>query len=88
VDGDGKVRLILSHDDPGFHNWMDTQGFESGNVTYRILLSESRATLRTQVVKRADLASVLPLDSVKVSPEQRAQQLRERFDGIRQRYRL
>ncbi len=28
VDPDGKVRLILAHADPGFHNWMDTQGFE------------------------------------------------------------
>jgi len=88
VDGDGKIRLVLSHDDPGYHNWMDTQGFERGNVTYRILLSESRVPLRTQLVKRAELAFVMPNDSVKVSPEQRAEQLRERFDGIRQRYRL
>ena len=88
VDGDGKIRLIMSHDDPGLHNWMDTQGFERGNVTYRILLSESRVPLRTQLVKRAELASVLPKDTGKVSSEQRAEQLRERFDGIRQRYRL
>jgi hypothetical protein len=88
VDGDGKIRLIMSHDDPGYHNWMDTQGFERGNVTYRILLSESRVALRTQLVKRAELASVLPKDSAKVTPEQRAEQLRERFDAIRQRYRL
>ena len=27
VDSDGKVRLILCHDDPGYHNWLDTQGF-------------------------------------------------------------
>jgi hypothetical protein len=88
VDGDGKIRLILSHDDPGLHNWMDTQGFERGNVTYRILLSDARVPLRTQLIKRAELASVLPMDSARVSPEQRAVQLRERFDGIRHRYRL
>src|SRR5208283_3071466 len=85
VDGDGRIRLILCHDDPGYHNWMDTQGFERGNVTYRILLSEARAVLRTQLVKRRDLASALPADSAKVSPQQRLQQLRERFNGIRQR---
>jgi hypothetical protein len=88
VDGDGKIRLIMCHEDPWLHNWMDTQGFESGNVTYRILLSESRVPLRTQLVKRAELASVLPKDTGKVSPEQRAGQLRERFDAIRRRYRL
>jgi hypothetical protein len=88
VDGDGKIRLILCHDDPGYHNWMDTQGFERGNVTYRILLSEARVVLRTRLVKRSELASALPADSAKISPEQRVNQLRERFDGIRQRYRL
>jgi hypothetical protein len=25
VDADGKIRLVLSHDDPGYHNWLDTQ---------------------------------------------------------------
>jgi hypothetical protein len=88
ADGDGKIRIVMSHDDPGYHNWMDTQGFERGNVTYRILLSESRVALRTHLVKRANLASILPADSARVSPQQRVAQLRERFDGIRQRYRL
>ena len=27
VDGDDVVRLVLAHDDPGVHNWLDTQGF-------------------------------------------------------------
>jgi len=88
VDDDGKVRIIMCHDDPGYHNWMDTQGFERGNVTYRILLSESRAILRTKLVKRGDLDAVLPATTAKAAPEQRQKQLRERFDGIRQRYRL
>jgi hypothetical protein len=42
VDSDGKVRLILSPEDPGLHNWMDMQGFERGNVTYRNLMSEAQ----------------------------------------------
>jgi hypothetical protein len=88
VDGDGKIRLILCHDDPGYHNWMDTQGFERGNLTYRNLLSEAQTVFRTQVVKRSQLAQALPADTAKVSPEQRARQMRERFDGIRLRYGL
>jgi len=86
VDSDGKIRLILCHDDPGFHNWLDTQGFERGNVTYRNLLSEAQTVFRTELVKRSQLASALPADTVKVSPEQRVGQMRERFNGIRQRY--
>jgi len=86
IDRDGKIRLILCHDDPGYHNWLDTQRFERGNVTYRNLLSEAQTVFRTQLVKRAQLASVLPPDTAKVSKEQRVQQMLERFNGIRQRY--
>ena len=88
VDSDGKVRLILSHDDPGYHNWLDTQGFARGNLTYRNLMSSASTVFRTQPVKRADLSQALPADSVKVTSEQRVAQLRARFDGIRQRYGL
>jgi hypothetical protein len=86
IDGDGKVRLILSHDDPGYHNWLDTQGFERGNLAYRSLLSEAQTVFRTRLVKRAELAAALPADSARTSHEERIQQMRERFDGIRRRF--
>lgn len=88
VDSDGKVRLILSHDDPGFHNWLDTQGFDLGNVTYRNLLSDKVTDIRTRVVRRAELAAALPGDSIKVSVEERAKQLLARFHAIQQRFGL
>lgn len=86
VDSDGKVRLILSHDDPGYHNWMDTQRFDRGNTTYRNLMSTRTTSFRTQLVKARDLAEALPADSARISPEERVAQLHARFDGIRQRY--
>ena len=86
VDGDGKVRLILCHDDPGYHNWVDTQGFERGNLTYRNLMSQARAVFRTEVVKRSQLEEALPKDTARVSPDERLRQMRERLDGIRQRF--
>ena len=86
IDSDGKVRLILSHDDPGYHNWMDTQGFQRGNVTYRNLLSQAQTVFHTRVVERSKLCSVLPLDTARVTSEERLRQMRERFDGIRQRF--
>jgi hypothetical protein len=88
VDGDGKVRLILCHDDPGFHNWVDTQHFERGNLTYRSLLSSSPSTFATRLVKRPLLAQALPADSATVTREQRVAALHERFHAIRQRYGL
>jgi hypothetical protein len=88
VDRDGKVRLILCHDDPGLHNWLDTQHFERGNLTYRSLLSSNSTTFGTRLVKRALLASALPADTATVTPDQRVAQLHERFRAIRQRYGL
>jgi hypothetical protein len=88
VDGDGKIRMILAHDDPGFHNWIDTQGFGRGNLTYRHMLAGCPASLSTRLVKRAELADALPATSVMVTPEQRGAELWARFNGIRQRYGL
>ncbi len=88
VDSDGKVRFILSHEDPGYHNWLDTQRFERGNITYRNLMSDASTTFNTRLVKHAALAKELPPQSARVTAEQRVAQLRARFDGIRRRYGL
>lgn len=88
VDSDGRIRLILSHDDPGFHNWLDTQGFERGNLTYRHMLGDHAASLRTRLVKRSELEAALPADSARVTSEQRSAQMIARFNSIRQRYQL
>ena len=86
VDGDGTVRMILAHTDPGVHNWLDTQGFERGNVTYRHMLEGGPVPLRTRVVKHAALADVLPADTATVTADERTAQMWTRFTAIRQRY--
>lgn len=88
VDTDGVVRLVLSHADPGYHNWLDTQGFEQGGLTYRNFLSDASTNLRTRLIPHRELASAMPSDSLKVSPEQRREQLWARFNGVRRRYSL
>ncbi|MBJ7465351.1 MAG: hypothetical protein JHD38_17085, partial [Mycolicibacterium sp.] len=86
VDGDDVVRLVIAHADPGVHNWLDTQGFSDGNLTYRNLLSRNTATFRTQLVKHADILDALPRHTVKVDTTERAQQLLDRFHSIKLRY--
>jgi hypothetical protein len=86
VDSDGVVRLVLSHDDPGVHNWLDTQGFSDGNLTYRNLLSQQPADFRTRLVKRRDLLRQLPPDTAMVSAEERRAMLLERYRAIKLRY--
>lgn len=88
VNGDGVVRLVLAHDDPGVHNWLDTQGFSDGNLTYRNLLSQNPAEFRTRLVKRAALIDALPKDTATVSPEERVQQLQDRYHSIKLRFGL
>lgn len=86
INHDGKVRLILSHTDPGYHNWMDTQGFLRGNMTYRNLLSDSATEFKTQLVKFKDLQDALPADTKSITETERHQHLLQRFHAIRRRY--
>jgi len=86
VDEDGVVRFILCHDDPGYHNWIDTQGFEQGVLVNRNLFSEQITDFHTRLVKRADLEDVIPDFSVKVTSEDRQQQMHDRFRAITRRY--
>lgn len=86
IDSDGKVRLILCHTDPGYSNWVDTQGFERGNITYRSFMSTHAADFRTQLIKFTELARILPADSLVVSPQERLRQLKIRFESVSRRY--
>lgn len=88
VDADNVVRLVLSHDDPGVHNWLDTQGFSDGNLTYRNLMGQNAATFRTRLVKRVDLLAGLPKDMAMVTPAQRSKMLRVRYHAIKLRFGL
>lgn len=86
IDGDGVVRLVLAHDDPAVPNWLDTQGFSDGNLTYRNLLTQDAAVFRTRVVPRAALMDHLPADTPHVSPAQRQAMTLERYRAIKRRY--
>jgi hypothetical protein len=86
VDKDGKIRLILAHKDPSYNNWIDCQGFDMGNITSRVFLSDKFIAYRTQLVKFAKLASALPADSMKVTPEERTQQMFQRFHAVQLRH--
>jgi hypothetical protein len=86
VDPDGQVRFVMTHDDPGYHNWIDTQQFVRGNLTYRNLLTDKETPIATKLVKRARLADALHPQAARCTPEERAEQLRRRFHAIRRRY--
>ncbi len=86
VDSDDVVRFVIAHDDPGVHNWLDTQGFSDGNLGYRNLMSQNPATFRTKLVKRAELMNHLPADTAMMSPAERSAELLTRYRAIKRRF--
>ncbi|WIM86698.1 hypothetical protein PT015_17665 [Candidatus Mycobacterium wuenschmannii] len=86
VDADGRIRLVMTHRDPGVQNWLDTQGFERGNLTYRHMLEGQPAVLSTRVVAHDELLEELPPDTTRVTEAERTAAMWERFRGIRRRY--
>jgi hypothetical protein len=88
VDSDGRVRLVMTHEDPGCHNWLDTQGFEEGYLSFRHIGTREFPPIETTVVRLDELGAVLPADRKTVTSAERVRQMHARFDAIRRRYRI
>jgi hypothetical protein len=88
VDSDGRVRLIMTHEDPGYHNWLDTQGYLEGYLLYRNVMAPTHPDLETKIIKAHDIAKHVPKDCAKVTPEERIRLMHVRFNAIRRRYRI
>ncbi|WP_304118842.1 DUF1214 domain-containing protein [Mycolicibacterium bacteremicum] len=88
VDADGRIRLVLAHRDPGVANWLDTQGFSRGNLTYRHMLDGVPAALDTRLVDYDRLAAELPAGTAMMSPTERLAAMRQRRAAIARRHRL
>jgi hypothetical protein len=86
IDPDGKVRVVLSHRDPGLANWLDTANRRVGQFTYRFFWAEGDPAFTTRVVKIDELSSLLP-DSERVTPDERAAALAARRAHFAFRYR-
>ena len=86
VDTDRVVRFVMAHDDPGVNNWLDTQGFPTGNLGYRNLMSQNPANFRTRLIKRADVLNNLPKGTAMVTRDERAAQLLERYRAVKLRF--
>jgi hypothetical protein len=57
LDADNGYRIVISAEDPGVANWLDTGGHRRGTIFWRFLLPESQpGTPRCRVVDVTDLA--------------------------------
>jgi hypothetical protein len=86
---DGTYTFVIAPDDPGVHNWLDTAGLRAGIYGVRWQQMPTGVTLDDavrdiRVVKTATLKSVLPPETVWVTPEERkAQQAKRTADYAR-----
>ena len=71
VDADGRLRLVMSHADPGVANWLDLVGSGFGLALFRRYLLEAPSVPQTRRVKLADLRAELPPDTALMSPQAR-----------------
>ncbi|CAB4688966.1 MAG: hypothetical protein F2667_01530 [Actinobacteria bacterium] len=85
ANDDGTYTFVISAQDPGVHNWIDTDGLPEGILTLRMAefpeggpRSDLAATGR--VVKLDDLDTELP-DAARVTTDERAAQLVTRQQG-------
>ncbi len=90
ADSDGKVRYVIAHQDPGINNWLDTTGHYTGMLSQRWAYSSVPDQLPTLVVTKVAFNEVLdhlPADTVKVSAEQRREQIGIRQEHVQRRFR-
>ena len=82
-DGDGAYTYVLSPEDPGVHNWLDTCGLHEGMLTLRMAEfpgGKPRDDLeaRGEVVKKADLKAYLSDSTTWLDADARKRQQEER----------
>lgn len=84
--GDGVVRIVIAHVDPGVPNWLDTAGHREGMIFYRYHLAKTKPIPTTRVVALDDLATWLPEDTPRVTPEERRTKVDARRTAVARRW--
>lgn len=90
ANADGTVTFVISPQDPGVQNWLDTSGLTSGLMALRWQgvpagQTSEQAVRSVRVVPLKDLRRELPSGTRFVSAKERKAQLAERFDDYRLR---
>jgi hypothetical protein len=83
---DGRVWLVLAHEDPGVPNWLDTEGRQEAIITHRWMMAEGEPELRVKVVQFSDLHDHLPAKIPRVNAEERRNQIEIRQRHVQHRF--
>jgi hypothetical protein len=91
ANADGSYTLVMCAADPGVHNWLATGGVQIGTLDARWQLLPSPASdlsISAELVNFQDLPSVLPAQIPRVTPVQRAQELKQRDAAFLRRFQV
>lgn len=88
-DPDGRFRVVVAHSDPGYVNWLDTDGRREGVVYYRWNQAAAAPPApRARVLKLTELAAAMPVDSPRIDAAERARRLQQRYAEVARRFAL
>jgi len=89
-DADGGYTFVVSPDDPGVANWLDTAGLREGTIMVRWqglpeTVTDGGPAVSAQKVRLSDLPALLPAGTRRVTVAERARQIDERYQGYLRR---
>ena len=87
IDSDGKFRAVISTQDPGVLNWLDTSGYQRGGIFGRFNRCPGELKPTMVKVKFSELGQHLPSDTPVISATERDESLRARRRAIQLRRR-
>lgn len=87
LDADGKARFVISKQDPGVPNWLDTGGPRRGFLHYRWFRPDVKVPVPTsKVVKLDQVRAALPKDHPTVDRAARKATLSKRREQLAKRF--
>lgn len=78
IDEHGVFRAVISHQDPGIANWLDSAGINKGLATIRFYEPEFIPETTLRRIRFSQLNESLPTSTPRVSEQDRQKALRER----------
>ncbi len=87
VDDDERVRLVVSHTDPGVANWLDAGGRRNGLLHFRCFWADEAPTPVTHLVGTEEIDTALPMTTARVGPAERAATMAARRRHLAWRFR-
>lgn len=86
LDDDGRIRIVLSAQDPGVPNWIDTEGRARGLFAYRWVWATTSPEPTGEVVKIDRVRGLMPDDHPVIDEDERRRRLSARREQFWNRF--